>query len=775
MKNLMAKIKTLDYKQFALEHGEKIGLGVIGLVALVCLGMTHWASDYSGTPELMIKTADDVAAKLKANRWPDSAKQAFLPVVDAESQLNRVVSSIDPKKFEWTVEMSPKLYPRQLPAEEPIWTTVTELYAFTGKMPMAIPAPLPPLDAADDDSEAKKPEVKKPEAKKPAKGSKKGNKKNDADDLLMGSMGSMMSSAGMAGFGGPSSEISRGERFNVVLGIVNVQQQYKQLRSALHLDFPHQAKAFLEYVDFKVQRQRAVPGPDPWTGPWKDVATDTSIDILQEASDFDPEIIPLSYSNQVFTSPLPHRLDIDWPPPLVVHAKIPTLSEEEQDRQDLDNRAIAEANKAAGEEDAAGGRRGFARAQKDANRMREAAMSREGGVEAVSKARSSLGGGGMGAMPGSSAMAGMAGGRGGMMPGMGGDGGMLGGSRGGSGMLGMAGAGRGGMLGMAGGSKGGSGMLGMAGGSKAGGMPAGMSGAAGSFMMGGNAGLAGADGGADLLMFRYFDFDVEPGECYRYRVRLVVENPNYENAFVSASSVAEGEFRETDWSSPSTAVAVEKDIDYALVKVKGTGAELNVVQFDSKVGTLISDTFAVKYGAYVAATLMKSLRLELAPPDLKEDKVTFSSKDVLLDSAPAPKLSASAEADLKLTTKQRNNLLKNGDLELAVTLNRFGEIVDLDAGSKQDLQRALDKVKEERDPYKDINEAHKKAKKDAKEAEEEAKKSKRRGGRGKRGGQNPLKSGPSTPGAAGFGGAGGMPGMMPQPGGKTGKAGGQGH
>jgi len=62
MNKLMAKIKTMDYKQFALQHGEKIGLGVIGLVALVCLGMTHWASDYSGTPEEMGDAVGELCA-----------------------------------------------------------------------------------------------------------------------------------------------------------------------------------------------------------------------------------------------------------------------------------------------------------------------------------------------------------------------------------------------------------------------------------------------------------------------------------------------------------------------------------------------------------------------------------------------------------------------------------------------------------------------------------------------------------------------------------------
>lgn len=283
-------------------------------------------------------------------------------------------------------------------------------------------------------------------------------------------------------------------------------------------------------------------------------------------------------------------------------------------------------------------------------------------------------------------------------------------------------------------------------------------------------GVGGADGGADLLMFRYFDFDVEPGECYRYRVQLIVENPSYGDPFVAPSSVAEGEFRETPWSSPSTAIAVEKDVDFALVKVRPNGADLNVVQFDPDAGTLLNDTLPVKFGSYVGMAKKKTLHLELAPPDLKEEEVKFSSKDVMLDSASISELSAAAEADLKLTRKQKSDLFKNGDLELAVTLNRFGEIVELDSGSKQDLKSALDKVEDEREPYLDIEKYRKKVKKDAKEAEKEQKKSKGRRGRGRRG-KNPMKSSsPATmmmPSGGGFGTGGAMPGMTPPSTGKS--------
>ena len=44
-----------------------------------------------------------------------------------------------------------------------------------------------------------------------------------------------------------------------------------------------------------------------------------------------------------------------------------------------------------------------------------------------------------------------------------------------------------------------------------------------------------------LLLFRYFDFSIEPGNAYRYRVKLKMRNPNYLRGYdeVVDQSVAE--------------------------------------------------------------------------------------------------------------------------------------------------------------------------------------------------------------------------------------------
>lgn len=718
MNDLITRIKTLDYKQFALQHGEKIGIGVIGMIILICLFLTSWASEYNKEPRDLVEQAEKVADQLKRNPWTEDKKKEFLPLLTAEDELQKVEGEIDVAAFEWTIPISPKLYPRQLPAEEPIWITVSDLRVFSESFPMGVTPPPSTDELAANDAEAK-PKSSKADKKK---------KKDDDEDIFntgrapfgAGAMAGMMS--GMA----DSAEKASGRRYNVVVGVVDVKKQTQLLRQKLHVDSLSQAAALLDYRDFHIQRQRAVPGPNPWAGEWKDVQTKASIDALAQASDFDPEIVAAKYTIDVFTSPLPHRLDSEWDPNHVGHPRIPTLTEDEQEQELLANKAAAKVAGESGDADEPGGRGGFARVQKDANRLRSQAMSTgEGakktqdymlemmkGMPGMDKARSSR-------EPDPGAM------RSSMM----------------AGMMGMMGAG------MAGATQG------------------------------------GLDPTSDMLLFRYFDFDVEPGECYRYRIKLIAANPSYEETFVAAPTVAEGELRESDWSSPSPPAVVESDVEYALMKVSERygrqegAADLKIVQFDTNLGTLIMDTLKVLYGAYVGGDVQRTMHLDVGAPTFKEEKVTFTSKDILLDSAGSPKLSAAAIGDLQLG-KSAQKITKNGTLDLAVTLNRFGEIVELDADSKTDLRAAEKKVAEQREPYQEIKETIKDKKK--KEEEEDdggifgsdpSGKTKKKGKKKKRKKvDNPLKGGSMGMEAMMRGMMPGMGGMPPDAGGSSKKS-----
>lgn len=63
---------------------------------------------------------------------------------------------------------------------------------------------------------------------------------------------------------------------------------------------------------------------------------------------------------------------------------------------------------------------------------------------------------------------------------------------------------------------------------------------------------------AEHRLFRFFDFTVEPGKTYTYRIKLVLRNPNYgvPPRFLDNYEFAKGDSREADWSKPSPAVSV---------------------------------------------------------------------------------------------------------------------------------------------------------------------------------------------------------------------------
>ncbi|MBC8115433.1 MAG: hypothetical protein H7062_13700, partial [Candidatus Saccharimonas sp.] len=73
-----------------------------------------------------------------------------------------------------------------------------------------------------------------------------------------------------------------------------------------------------------------------------------------------------------------------------------------------------------------------------------------------------------------------------------------------------------------------------------------------------------------LLLFRYFDFDVQPGMAYRYRVKLKVRNPNFERpaAEVVDPALALGAERETPWSNISMPAVVPTSVNYFLKDVE---------------------------------------------------------------------------------------------------------------------------------------------------------------------------------------------------------------
>lgn len=187
----------------------------------------------------------------------------------------------------------------------------------------------------------------------------------------------------------------------------------------------------------------------------------------------------------------------------------------------------------------------------------------------------------MGGMPGMGGGRGRGMGMGSMMPGGGGQAGM-----------GMMGAGGGGKSGMPGG-----GMMGE-------------DGYAG-FMFGGGTGSA--DEGnfpktdEDEVMVRAFDFSVDPDATYRYRARLVVNNPNYKRDDINPGVDTSSETLAGPWSEMTNPVYVPSDVaTYAVQKTPPQNQQaisdkvtFNVTSFNPEDGVTVVRQFIAGPGQII--------------------------------------------------------------------------------------------------------------------------------------------------------------------------------
>ena len=226
---------------------------------------------------------------------------------------------------------------------------------------------------------------------------------------------------------------------------------------------------------------------------------------------------------------------------------------------------------------------------------------------------------------------------------------------------GMMGGPMGGMMGQGGGSAmmarrmmmmGGAGR--MAGGARAGntGMDPGMmsrmmmmKGMGGGGMMGRGGGDrgTGAETGVDYwkseenkVMIRAFDFTVEPDNTYRYRVRIVVFNPNHNREDVGPKVDTKAEELKGPWSDPSDDVHMPSDVTPYLTGLQpasprsDVGGHFQVIRFHPADGVTVPHGFGTSPGEIIGET--NSAEIPVSDGSGKRSMtVDFNSRQIVLD------------------------------------------------------------------------------------------------------------------------------------------------
>jgi len=104
----------------------------------------------------------------------------------------------------------------------------------------------------------------------------------------------------------------------------------------------------------------------------------------------------------------------------------------------------------------------------------------------------------------------------------------------------------------------------------------------------------------EFLLFRFFDFSVKPGTYYRYRVKLVLANPNFgmPSQFVEQEGMEKARTLETEWSEISPAAGVPVDSQVLAVSAKSSSGEagLMLLRFNEEDGATAAEEFTVQRG-----------------------------------------------------------------------------------------------------------------------------------------------------------------------------------
>lgn len=676
----MKKLKNINFKALFIDHGEKMGLGLIALLVLLALSSTSW-SKYAGSPEALGKKVKDARLRItspEANQWPKEKQETF-KVVDFNDRATQLFSRIDQTKFEFTTPIWHPLYRKRELAREPEYLPVEFLLASSGRAILGVK----PTGSAETGSSMaaggseasidsgpavaganpaagtgfKLPGAAtagggaNPVAGAPGGGAHGGGGGGGAPMRLptpvaagggahgggahgggaaMPGGADMFSGMGSGG-GGGGQVAARGVRYVAVRGVFPLRQQVEKYQRALNATAADAGLMF-ELLDFVLERQAAVAGPNPWSGKWEVVNLDTAIEVLNEASDFELDPVQTGVTDSVITMSLPHRILEYWGD----HATHPNvrdfqLKPEEMERElKLQQKLVEEYEKAQLQSEPKIRRRGLSAGQNDLRQMGQEMMSSNNANSMMTSMQSSMGE-----------------------------------SSGGSG--------------------------------------------GGRMTVPDIKQRLTANG--RLLLFRYFDFDVQPGMAYRYRVKLKIRNPNFERAReeVVDPAYTEGPERETDWSNISNASVIPNSVDYFLKdverdptrddKVRAAKAVASIAMFewDSKLGTMLSDTLRILSVGQFIAEKKKTIVVDAAAPSYEDKEVAFNTGDVLLDAAGDFDLSPEQHPELGLKADKGRPVTKLGLLPEAVVLNSLGEIKQLDPALDKSKEQSLKKrVDEER-------------------------------------------------------------------------------
>jgi hypothetical protein len=659
MKLSLSSLKTLDYKQLGIDHGEKLVIALIGLMMVAVLYYSNWKG-IDKSPNEITEKADKAMQQIEASPWPEKEEKTKAGLGKGDELAEKVallLTPVSPTGFA-IKPLNPPLHPDKTLISTPRWLPVQHMIADAGVADILMKAGVPPLDESfiprknkekEPRSKAMRERMKRREAVPQKK-----EKKEESEDAIPDELkpkdgtgnGGIGSGGGLAGMGSgglmgrrkdkdkrrrrddvapavqPAPErkvvakpVGRGYRFVAVRGIFPLRDQVSELARAMGKPTTEKSlQSLVQLRDFKLERQTRVnrPGADPWSGPWEAVDRESVIQMLEnDVNAYAPESVLDGLLDAHICMPYPDRVVGQWGL-LSTHPDIKefNLSDEEVEQQVAYEWKLLEKTKKEEEnEKAPPDKRGFMTVTKNMRALTARAQGYQGDDKSVREK-------------------------------------ILADLKSGNGDKDQ------------------------------------MSEQLEDFVR------TRASAVDHYILFRYLDISVKSGETYRYRVKLVLTNPFHQKRVeeVTDPSIIEGEERESEFSEPTIPVTVKAD---AQIYVKRTDdhlgrptlpyADMDVFQWFASTGTVVNKVLAVQIGQVLGRRSTADV-LRPAENVFDSESVLFSTSDTLVGVAPGFSLDPNLHKDLvdglnKVTSGKRPGVTAP-DQTLFVDANGELRIID---------------------------------------------------------------------------------------------------
>jgi hypothetical protein len=619
MKLSLSRLKTLDYKQLGIDHGEKVVIGLIGLMMAAVLYYSNWKGT-DKSPNEITEKADKAMQQIEASPWPEKEEKAKAGLGKGDELAAKVallLTPVSPTGFS-IKPLNPPLHPDKTLISTPRWLPVQHLIADAGVADILMKPGVPPLDESfipqktkekEPRSKAMRERMQKRREAAPQKKEKKEESEEVIPDELKpkagGGFGGGLAGMGSGGMGGRrrdkgrrrgeveraeqapperkvvAKSVGRGYRFVAVRGIFPLRDQVSELARAMGKPTTEKSlQSLVQVRDFKLKRQTRVnrPGAEPWGGPWEDVDRESVIQMLEnDVNGYAPETVLDGLLDAHICMPYPDRVVGQWGL-LSTHPDIKefNLSDEEVEQQvAYEWKLLEKTQKDEESGKAVPDKRGFMKITKNMRALTARAQGSEGEDKPVREK-------------------------------------ILDELKSGNGDKDR------------------------------------MNEQLEDFVRTRSSAVD------HYILFRYLDISVKSGETYRYKVQLVVTNPFHQKRVeeVTDPSIIENEERETEWSEPTTPVTVKED---AQIYVKRTdnrlgrpalpSADMDVFQWFASTGTVVNKVLGVQIGQVLGGRKTADV-LRPAENVFDSEKVLFSTSDTLVDVSPGFSLDASLHKDL---------------------------------------------------------------------------------------------------------------------------------